>query len=266
MSFEGVATGLGLAKFWHGGSKQPAIAALLKLTFEHESRSFSELIVRIVQAGIGYRSNKGTPLTRREVDTLNALLSDLELKIPELHEQKFLERLPSDEAPTLRTDVDFATLKRRLKQLMELTPQARGYEFEKFLNELFEAFGLVPNEPFRIRGEQVDGSFELDGETYLVEATWRNEQVGAEELNAFSGKVSGKARWSRGCHISYAGYTQEGLDAFARGKQTNLICMDGLDLVEVLDREIDLSELIKKKVRRAAETNDSFASLRELYV
>ncbi|AZF53142.1 hypothetical protein C4J85_2657 [Pseudomonas sp. R4-34-07] len=41
--------------------------------------------------------------------------------------------------------------------------------------------------------------------------------------------------------------------------------MDGLDLYEMLDREISLSELLKIKVRRAAETGSPFIRVRDLY-
>lgn len=51
--------------------------------------------------------------------------------------------------------------------------------------------------------------------------------IGEGELLSFAGKVSGKAAWSRGLHLSYAGYTPDGLEAFGRGKRTAIICMAG---------------------------------------
>lgn len=49
-----------------------------------------------------------------------------------------------------------------------------------------------------------------------------------------------------------------GLDAFSRGRQTNLICADGLDLYEVLSRKVSLVDALEEKSRRAAETNRAF--------
>ena len=89
--------------------------------------------------------------------------------------------------------------------------------------------------------------------------------MGQEELLGFAGKVVGKARWSRGLHISYSGYTPEGLEAFARGKPTTIICMDGLDLHDVLYRGIALPALVERKARRAAETNEAFVPARDLF-
>jgi hypothetical protein len=51
-----------------------------------------------------------------------------------------------------------------------LKPDARGRAFESFLNDLFAAYGLSPRNPFRLTGEQIDGSFELGQDTYLLEA------------------------------------------------------------------------------------------------
>src|SRR3546814_16318465 len=81
----------------------------------------------------------------------------------------------------------------------------------------------------RLVGEQIDGSFKLHGQTYLVEAKWHGPQIGFADLMTFSGKVGGKASWSRGLFVSNSGLTAEGLEAFSRGRQTNLICADGLD-------------------------------------
>jgi hypothetical protein len=54
-----------------------------------------------------------------------------------------------------------------------------------------------------------------------------------------------------------------GLVAFGRGKR--VICMDGLDLFDTLDREIPLSTALDRKVRRAAETGLPFERIRDLF-
>jgi hypothetical protein len=141
----------------------------------------------------------------------------------------------------------------------------RGFAFERFLNDLFDTFGLAPRGSFRLVGEQIDGSFQLGQDIYLVEAKWENHKAGQSDLLSFSGKVEGKAQWSRGILISYAGFTEDGLEAFARGKSTRIICMDGLDLHGVLSHGLKLSEVVNRKMRRAGETNQAFVSVRELF-
>ena len=130
---------------------------------------------------------------------------------------------------------------------------------------MFEAFGLSPRSSFRLIGEQIDGSLALDGEFYLVEAKWQDAPTGLSDLLTFSGKVSGKSTWARGVFVSYSGYSPEGLEDYARGRATNIICFDGLDLHDLLSRELDLGEVLRAKLRRAAETSHAFISVRELF-
>jgi Restriction endonuclease len=115
-----------------------------------------------------------------------------------------------------------------------LEPHRRGLQFEGILKDLFEAHGLAPRNAFRLTGEQIDGSFKLNTETYLVEAKWQGPKIGFADLMTFSGKVAGMAAWACGLFVSNSGFSVDGLEAFARGRQTNLICVDGLDLYEVL--------------------------------
>ena len=150
----------------------------------------------------------------------------------------------------------------KLMSVSNLDPQPRGYAFEKFLKELFDASGLAARASFRLIGEQIDGSFEMNGETYLLEAKWTNHQVDASDLRSFNAKVEDKASWSRGLFISNSGFTDDGLQAFGSGK--SLICMDGLDLSEILLRKLSFQAVLSKKVRRTAETGRPFVRVRDL--
>ena len=157
-----------------------------------------------------------------------------------------------------------SALAARLVEVSTMDPQARGYAFEKFLKDAFDAYGMSARASFRLTGEQIDGSFVLTEQTYLLEARWRNAKVDVETLRAFNAKVEDKASWSRGLIISQSGFTPDGLNAFGRGK--SVVCMDGLDLYEVLSRRLDLAQVIGLKVRRAAETGLAFVPVRGLNV
>jgi len=159
--------------------------------------------------------------------------------------------------------VSCESLKAELLALDSLAPHPRGYAFEKFLIRLFGSYGLQPNSPFRLTGEQIDGSFKFEGEFYLLEAKWQGLPTPAADLRNFHGKVQEKAAWARGLFISNSGYTAEGLQAFGRAK--SIVCMDGLDLWMMLDRRIPLQELLDRKLRRAVEHGDVFCSIRELF-
>lgn len=150
-----------------------------------------------------------------------------------------------------------------LKSMANMTPQQRGYRFESWLNELFAAFRLIPNAGFRIVGEQIDGSFLLHNETYLVEAKWHNQKTAAPDLHVFQSKLEQKATWARGVFISWNGFSSEAFDAW--GKNKSIVCITGYDLYYMLTNNISFVELLEKKIRHAAERGEYYISIDNLY-
>jgi len=169
---------------------------------------------------------------------------------------------PAQPAPVVDRH-KIAAIKAELLRVSALSAHARGFAFEGFLKGLFDAFDLAAQEPFRLRGEQIDGSFQLGSDTYLLEAKWHGQPIGVADLHTFHGKIEQKAAWTRGLFVSNSGFSEDGLVAFGRGKR--VICMDGLDLYEMLDREIPLNQVLERKVRRAAETGMPFLRVRDLF-
>lgn len=163
------------------------------------------------------------------------------------------------------TNIDSSVSDALMQQLIDLSalePHARGYQLERFLKDLFQAYGLSPKASFRLVGEQIDGSFELQSETYLLEAKWQNAPIGAGDLHTFEGKLGEKASWSRGLFVSISGFSPDGLRAFGRGKR--VVCMDGFDLSEILKLRVSFEKAVASKVRRAAETGRPYVPVREL--
>ncbi|MFC1958563.1 restriction endonuclease [Chloroflexota bacterium] len=154
-----------------------------------------------------------------------------------------------------------AELKELLLGMSHLEPHQRGFTFQTFLTQLFDVYGLAARGSFRLIGEQIDGSFEINSDTYLLEAKWHTEQIPQSDLLIFREKVENKSTWARGMFISYSDFTEDGGKAFARGRATNIIGMTGQDLFFVLDGEISLIEAILRKARRAAETGEFFVSV-----
>ena len=173
------------------------------------------------------------------------------------------QQMSSTASAKSRIDATSASaLADRLLQVSQLDPQPRGYAFEKFLNDLFDAYGLSARASFRLVGEQIDGSFVSGNDIYLLEAKWTNRLVDAATLRSFNAKVEDKARWSRGLLLSYSGFSSEGLTAFGRGK--SVICMDGRDVHDILTLRLDFEAVLAMKVRRAAETGQAFVRVGDL--
>ena len=93
---------------------------------------------------------------------------------------------PAGEPPKAAFDLPkILALKQRLIDLSSMEPHPRGYAFEVWLRDAFNFYGLEAREPFRNKGEQIDGSFVLQGETYLLEAKWESAKTSAADLHAF---------------------------------------------------------------------------------
>ncbi|MCF7236803.1 restriction endonuclease [Escherichia coli] len=159
--------------------------------------------------------------------------------------------------------VDWPSLIAEMNEMKSLPPQLRGFRFEAWLAELFSIFKLAPRSSFRNTGEQIDGSFRLNDEFYLMEAKWHQKRTSAADLHVFEGKLSTKATWTRGVFISWMGFTPEGLTAFGKGKR--VICVSGYDLYHSLSHGIPLPDLLDAKTRHAAETGEPYAEFDRLY-
>lgn len=268
VSYQGIASEMGLSKFWTGGSKLPAITTLISKTYEYERGRFCSLMISIVNKGITYRDRK-QPVSKAEILALNELITKLDFKIRELWDKSFLDSLAGDaEVKPKQNKVkqaDYVTLLSDFMSMLSLDAHSRGFAFEAFLNKLFEEFELNPRKSFRIVGEQIDGSLELEGEYYLIEAKWQEKPLGNADLLTFYGKIAGKSSWTRGIVISYNGFSKDGLEAFGRGRPTNLITLDGQDLYAILSKNMSLVDVLKRKIRWAAETGEIAKSVFELF-
>jgi hypothetical protein len=168
------------------------------------------------------------------------------------------------ELPQKKPDVDTAQLsklKEQLISLLDVEPHLRGFRFEDFLKDMFELHNLAPRKSFKLVGEQIDGSFKCGDAYYLLEAKWQKEQTRQSDLLIFREKVESKSTWSRGLFVSYGGFTEDGIEAFARGRATNIIGMTGEDLFYILSGEMAFVEAICQKTRKAAETGEFYVSV-----
>lgn len=154
-------------------------------------------------------------------------------------------------------------LRQRYLEILDLQPQARGFALEKFLPELFNLYDLDPRASFRVVGEQIDGAFVFDNLDYLLEAKWWDEYIPAKELDSFSAKVGRKLDNTLGLFLSISGFSPDGIAAYS-GQRSLIICMDGADLMAVLDGRIDLDVLLRRKRKRAAQRGQIYVSIGEL--
>jgi hypothetical protein len=145
-------------------------------------------------------------------------------------------------------------LKEEFSQLAIESDRAKaGLALEQLLNRLFEIFELQPRQPFRVVGEQIDGSFQLDGDVYLMESKWEQDPLPEAPLLVFRGKIEGKSTFTRGVLIALNDVSKQARDAITRGKSPSFFVMNGHDLMMVLSEAISLTDFLRKRVRLLAE-------------
>jgi hypothetical protein len=147
---------------------------------------------------------------------------------------------------------------------IESDRNAAGLSLEKLLNELFEVFSLKPRQPFRVVGEQIDGSFELQGQIYLLESKWEKDALPEADLLVFRGKIEGKSTFTRGLFIALNDISTPARDAITRGKAPSFFVMNGHDLMMVLSETIALTDFVQKRVRLLAEEGSVCVPFSEL--
>jgi hypothetical protein len=139
-----------------------------------------------------------------------------------------------------------------------ITPHARGYRFERWLQLLLTEAGLEPRGGYRPVGEQIDGSFVLGGRMFLLEAKWVKDPVPASALYAFKGKVDGKLAGTIGIFISMSGFSDDAIEALRIGKDLNILLANDADVTQAA--RAGVSAMLLFKLRAAAEGGEVSAS------
>jgi hypothetical protein len=200
---------------------------------------------------------KKVSVARKSVETLRRLSEEHDVSFRQKKEAQATQASKIAEAIKRRNE-EIEGLQVRFNELVGTkNAQRRGILFEGFLYDLFVAYDLNPRGSFRIVGEQIDGAFEFEGTQFLLEAKWEEEPLGAAPLDSFSKKVERKLENTLGLFIALNGFTEGGLAAFS-GTRPSVILSDGQDLAIVLQGLDDFRELLKRKIRHAAQTGDPF--------
>jgi hypothetical protein len=284
VSFKTVAERVGVGDFWQPGSKIPMITGLLERTLDLRRGRFERLVLEVVRAGLIYRQKRGSPVTPEEIDKLNGLILEVGFKFPHLWDPDFKASLHADGTARARQHMEHALQQEKLRvtqrtnRSSELEALKReffalhndenrqnaGLQLEKVLNRLFDLHNLSPREPFRVTGEQIDGSFELDHEVYLLEAKWHQDPIPEGDLLVFRGKMEGKSKYTRGVFVAVNGVSKGAAIAITQGKQPSFFIINGYDLTMLLEDYLDLPEFLRKRQRLLAEEGEVIAPFPEL--
>jgi len=141
----------------------------------------------------------------------------------------------------------------------------RSKSLESILNRLFKLFDISIRDPFTLKGsenegivEQIDGVIELDGEIYLVEMKWYTKSIGQQEISEHLVRVFSRSD-ARGIFISASDYTQPAISTCKDALRQKVIILCGLrEIVLALERELDIKQMLKDKIRAAIIDKNPF--------
>jgi hypothetical protein len=160
---------------------------------------------------------------------------------------------------------NLAKLMQEFVRLSGETNRSRaGLDLERLLNRLFELFQHKPRQPFCVTGEQIDGSFELDANIYLLESKWEKHPLPEADLLVFRGKIEGKSTYTRGVLIALNGISEPAREAITRGKALSFFVMTGHDLWMILSGVISLTDFLRKRVRLLGEEGTVYVPFSDL--
>ncbi len=140
----------------------------------------------------------------------------------------------------------------------EQNRQKRGKAVESVLNRLFKISGILVREAFTLTGdhgdgviEQIDGLVEIDGELYLVEMKWLKEPIGVSDVSQHLVRIFNRGN-ARGIFISASDYTEPALKTCRESLSRAVFVLCRLEeIVRLLEREGDLKEWLKTKIKAA---------------
>lgn len=130
-------------------------------------------------------------------------------------------------------------------------PQERGYKLQGLLDKLFKLSKIKTKESFtRNNGaEQIDGAFEFGEWFYIIECKWRKKLSDDSELAAFLTKVNRSGKQTMGMFLSINGWSDKVIDLLKQNPNKSIFLMNGDELEEILKDNINLKEVLKRKIK-----------------
>ena len=115
-------------------------------------------------------------------------------------------------------------------------------------------------------GESVSRSTvrSLWGTTTICEAKWQEAAAIQGDLRDLDGAVGSSLDNTLGLFISINGFSRDAIDSYVQGSRPKIICMDGGDVMLVVENRIELPELLQRKKDLASEKRRVFVPAEEI--
>lgn len=166
--------------------------------------------------------------------------------------------------PKIHSEINYSALNTSLLDIEKYdTQQAKGYAFEKYINTLFNNFNLEPRASYRTEFDQIDGSFTFNGNTILVEAKYKRNEIPKNDLILFSNKIETKSPFAKGLFISYSPIEEKAIEYYAN-RSARITILTVAELFIMCEHNYPLPTVLQKKFRALDETGCIFKHIMQL--
>lgn len=241
-------------------SKYPGLskAKILRAFIKDESESYVGKAIILL---INYMNDSNLVSSEKKEKVIK--LYELGKKLLGKDNNQTIRKKPNPR-PQKDLEIDFESLKLALLEIEKISnPQAKGYAFEKYLNRFFNAFGLEPHASYRTEYDQIDGSFVIDGNTILIEAKYRANQIPKDDLILFSNKIGLKSHFVKGLFITYSLVDKKTVDYFT-DKSSRFVVLTVEELYLMCEQRISLLRVLHGKYRSLDEKGLIYSHLMSL--
>ncbi|MDP2856162.1 MAG: restriction endonuclease [bacterium] len=146
---------------------------------------------------------------------------------------------------------------------VEVDNTRRGYQFEKFMNRLFQAYEIKTEGSFKRNegAEQIDGAFKMGSIHFLVECRWRNQPSGPKDTDVLLAKVKRSGSSTMGLFVSVNGWSRHVISTLKQNPDKVIILANGGCIRGILEKKINLVEFMNAKKEHLGLRSEPFLSI-----
>jgi len=203
------------------------------------SRNFVRILTEhkgFVPQADGHRIDKAERVALKLKEIIQNQKRDAEYK------SKIRERATQAQKSDYHSEL--LNIREQFIELQKAEEHDRGFKLENLFIDLMRISGIPVEEPFKIKGEQIDGAIKYDSHFYLIELKWRKKKANQAEIASLYMKADGKLE-ARGIFIAMEGYSDEVLQSLPKGKELKIILLNGFHLSNVIFGMYTFQELLE---------------------
>lgn len=141
----------------------------------------------------------------------------------------------------------------------------RGQRFNGLIADMLRCWDIDAEESTLSSGRgEIDVTFALNGERYLVEAKWEQKKTKSDPLFKLEARLKQRLRGPIGIFVSMTGFTPDALRGLDTGSQLEVLLFDRSHFEAMLGGLVPPQELIGLAHDRAAYRGDAYCPLTEL--